>query len=92
MFYDLLAPTGVAGQHTFTLARSNEAAHYRLGKKRSGSGNLVLVSRSALMLHTIAVMPKMTPVMTAVFAFQLAGWAYHPPEGDQTCLGYLDVG
>ncbi|KAI8629565.1 ribonuclease III domain-containing protein [Xylariaceae sp. FL1651] len=26
---------------------------------------------------------------TAVFAFQLAGWAYQPPAGDQTCLGYL---
>ncbi|KAL9011992.1 MAG: hypothetical protein Q9173_003208 [Seirophora scorigena] len=34
MFYDLLAPTGGAGQRNFTLARSNDAAHYRLGKKR----------------------------------------------------------
>lgn len=28
----------------------------------------------------------------AVLAFQLAGWAYQPPAGDQTCLGYLCVG
>lgn len=44
------------------------------------------------MLHTIAVIPTMTPAMTAVFAFQLTGWAYHPPDGDQTCLGYLVIG
>lgn len=25
----------------------------------------------------------------AVLAFQLAGWAYQPPAGDQTSLGYL---
>jgi hypothetical protein len=25
----------------------------------------------------------------AVLRFQLAGWAYQPPAGDQTCLGYL---
>lgn len=31
----------------------------------------------------------MVAPMTAVFCFQLAGWAYHPPAGDQTCLGYL---
>lgn len=44
------------------------------------------------MLQTIAVMPMMTTPMTAVFAFQLAGCAYHPPDGDQTCLGYLNEG
>jgi hypothetical protein len=27
--------------------------------------------------------------MIAVLALQLAGWAYQPPEGDQTSLGYL---
>lgn len=27
--------------------------------------------------------------MTAVLAFQFAGWAYQPPAGDQTCFGYL---
>ncbi|KAL9004326.1 MAG: hypothetical protein Q9188_002868 [Gyalolechia gomerana] len=35
-------------------------------------------------------MPIITPAITTVFAFQLAGWAYHPPDGDQTCLGYLE--
>ncbi|KAI1823877.1 ribonuclease III domain-containing protein [Xylaria intraflava] len=34
-------------------------------------------------------MPRTTAKATAVFAFQLEGWAYQPPEGDQTCLGYL---
>lgn len=27
--------------------------------------------------------------MTAVLTLQLAGWAYQPPAGDQTSLGYL---
>ncbi|KAI1302940.1 ribonuclease III domain-containing protein [Xylaria venustula] len=31
----------------------------------------------------------MTAAKTAVLAFQLAGCAYQPPAGDQTCLGYL---
>ena len=44
------------------------------------------------MLHTIAVIPIMTAPITAVFAFQLAGCEYHPPAGDQTCLGYLEAG
>lgn len=34
-------------------------------------------------------MPITTIPITAVFAFQFAGCAYHPPDGDQTCLGYL---
>ncbi|KAI8953732.1 ribonuclease III domain-containing protein [Xylaria longipes] len=34
-------------------------------------------------------MPTMRPMKTAVLAFQLAGCAYQPPAGDQTCLGYL---
>ena len=29
--------------------------------------------------------------MMAVFARQFLGWAYQPPAGDQTCLGYLLV-
>lgn len=43
------------------------------------------------MFHTIAVSPNMTTPIIAVFAFQLAGCAYHPPAGDQTCLGYLEL-
>jgi hypothetical protein len=39
--------------------------------------------------HTTAVMPKITAPNTAVFAFQFEGWAYQPPDGDQTCFGYL---
>jgi hypothetical protein len=39
--------------------------------------------------HTKAVIPKITTPKTAVFAFQFLGWAYQPPAGDQTCLGYL---
>ena len=65
------------------------STYCRLGKKRPSSGNLVLTSRSALTFHIKAVMPKMTTPKIAVFAFQFAGWAYQPPEGDQTCLGYL---
>ena len=34
------------------------------------------------------VMPTTTARHTAVFAFQLCGCAYQPPEGDQTCFGY----
>lgn len=37
----------------------------------------------------MATTPKMVNIATAVFDFQLAGWQYQPPEGDQTCLGYL---
>lgn len=44
------------------------------------------------MLHAIAVIPMTTSPITAVFAFQLAGCPYHPPAGDQTCLGYLETG
>jgi hypothetical protein len=44
-------------------------------------------SRSALIFHTMAVMPKMMTPKTAVLAFQLAGCVYQPPAGDQTCLG-----
>ena len=41
------------------------------------------------MLHATDVIPNMTTIIIAVFAFQLAGCAYHPPAGDQTCFGYL---
>ena len=41
------------------------------------------------MLHATDVIPNMTTIIIAVFVFQLAGCAYHPPAGDQTCLGYL---
>jgi len=34
----------------------------------------------------------MTAPKTAVFAFQFFGWEYQPPAGDQTCLGYLELG
>ncbi|KAF2154156.1 hypothetical protein K461DRAFT_223194, partial [Myriangium duriaei CBS 260.36] len=43
----------------------------------------------ALVVHTAAVIAKIVPNMMAVLAFQLAGWLYQPPAGDQTCLGYL---
>lgn len=44
------------------------------------------------MFHAIAVIPMTTTPITAVLAFQLAGCPYHPPAGDQTCLGYLETG
>lgn len=31
----------------------------------------------------------MTAPAMMVLPFQFAGWAYQPPAGDQTCLGYL---
>lgn len=36
-------------------------------------------------------MPPIVAPIIAVFAFQLEGREYHPPVGDQTCLGYLVV-
>jgi hypothetical protein len=65
--------------------------HYLLGKNRPSSGNLVLVSLSALSFHINPVNPTITKPMTAVFAFQFDGCEYQPPAGDQTCLGYLFV-
>lgn len=53
------------------------------------SGILYLCSLSALTVQAMAVIPTTTPSMTAVFARQFLGWAYQPPAGDQTCLGYL---
>ena len=64
-------------------------AYYRLGKNRPGSGNFVRTSLSALTLHAMAVIPTMTAPIIAVFAFQFAGWEYHPPAGDHMCFGYL---
>jgi len=60
----------------------------RLGKTLSGSGIFVRTSRSAEVFHASATTPAMTVIITAVFALQLCGCAYHPPEGDHTCLGY----
>lgn len=63
--------------------------YFLLGKKRPGSGILCLNSRSALSFHARPVIPRTTREKTAVLAFQLDGWVYQPPVGDQTCLGYL---
>lgn len=49
----------------------------------------VRTSRSADAFQAKATMPAMTATITAVFALQLCGCAYHPPDGDHTCLGYL---
>jgi hypothetical protein len=68
---------------------SRGVAYYRLGKKRPCSGILSRYSRFALTIQAIPTRLATTRPMAAVFAFQLAGWAYQPPDGDQTCLGYL---
>ncbi len=47
-------------------------------------------SVSALIFQVQQMKPKITAVQMAVLRFQLAGWAYQPPAGDQTCLGYLE--
>lgn len=64
-------------------------AYYRLGKNLCGSGILSRYSRFALTIQAMPTMLARTAPMTAVLAFQFAGWAYQPPAGDQTCLGYL---
>lgn len=64
-------------------------AYYRLGKNLSGPGILGLCSNSALIIHVHPTIPTMMAPIIAVFAFQFAGWAYQPPAGDHTCLGYL---
>lgn len=66
--------------------------YYRLGKNRPGSGILSRCSRSALRLKATAATPTTKAPMTAVLTLQLAGWAYQPPAGDQTSLGYLRSG
>lgn len=63
--------------------------YYLLGKNRPGSGILLRYSSSPSIFHTIAVMPITARPAMAVLRFQLAGCAYQPPEGDQTCFGYL---
>jgi hypothetical protein len=64
-------------------------SYYRLGKNRPCSGILSRYSRLALIVQAIPTMLASTRPTTAVLPFQLAGWAYQPPAGDQTCLGYL---
>jgi hypothetical protein len=64
-------------------------SYYRLGKNLPCSGILSRYSRFALVIQAIPTMLPRTMPMTAVLAFQLAGWAYQPPAGDQTCFGYL---
>jgi len=66
------------------------ASYYRLGKKRWRSGILSRYSRFALNIKAMPAMLAMVRPTTAVLAFQLLGWAYQPPAGDQTCLGYLE--
>lgn len=46
-------------------------------------------SLSALVFQASATQPAITVAITAVFAFQFAGREYQPPDGDQTCFGYL---
>lgn len=64
-------------------------AYYRLGKNRPCSGILSRYSRLALAMKATPTIPVRTRPMTAVLPFQLAGCAYQPPAGDQTCFGYL---
>lgn len=71
------------------MGAGQESTDYRLGKKRPGSGILSRYSRSALMPKATAATPMTKAPIMAVLAFQLAGWAYQPPAGDQTSLGYL---
>lgn len=49
----------------------------------------VRYSLSALVFQASATQPAITAVITAVFAFQFPGREYQPPDGDQTCFGYL---
>lgn len=87
MLDDLLAPAEslLVWYSIFRRGR----AYYRLGKKRPSSGILSRCSSLALSIQTPARTPDITAPMTKVLAFQFAGWAYQPPAGDQTCLGYL---
>lgn len=77
---------------TVSPRRVRFGTYYRLGKNRSGAGYLGRSSNSALMDHTTPIMPKITAPQIAVFLFQFLGCAYQPPDGDQTCLGYLRDG
>lgn len=89
MLDNLPAPAMIILLEVVIYPGSSWEQYYRLGKNLPFSGILYLNSRSALMFHAIAVIPAMTTPIIAVFAFQLAGCAYQPPAGDQTCLGYL---
>lgn len=68
---------------------SDGETYFRLGYQPPGSGLRANSSRSALNFHVTATMAAMTAPATIVLPFQLAGCAYQPPAGDQTCLGYL---
>ena len=61
----------------------------RLGNALSLSGKRSLCSSFALKLHTTMTSPAIVTPTMAVLALQLLGREYHPPVGDQTCLGYL---
>ena len=50
---------------------------------------MYLTSFSALTCHTTAEIPNMHRPAMMVLNLQLAGDAYQPPAGDQTCFGYL---
>lgn len=87
ILYDLPTPTNECQRQS--PEDSARVTNYLLGKNLPFSGIRVLSSSSALMLQTTAVIPNMMTVKTAVLDFQFLGCAYHPPAGDQTCLGYL---
>src|SRR5690242_19457166 len=70
-------------------ARCLGVTYYRLGKKRPCSGILSRYSRCAETDQAMPTMLTRTRPTTAVLPFQLAGCAYQPPAGDQTCLGHL---
>ena len=65
------------------------STYYRLGCHSQDSGLRAQVSRSALNFQVTATIPNMTAPAMSVFPLQFAGWAYQPPAGDHTCLGYL---
>ena len=87
--YDLFAPTMVFRRlvQIDPFCGQKRGTYYRLGKNLPFSGIRGLTSLSAPMFQAMAVIPMTTTPITAVFAFQFAGCAYHPPAGDQTCLG-----
>jgi hypothetical protein len=71
------------------LEQRTAETYYLLGKNRPGSGRLYRTSLSALIFHVMAVMNNIPRPAMMVFCLQFAGWQYQPPEGDQTCFGYL---
>lgn len=84
--FDQLYPRQLLISRVFVACIST---YFRLGYQPPGSGLRAHVSRSALNFHVMATMAVMTAPAMMVLPFQLAGWAYQPPAGDQTCLGYL---